>query len=110
MGRIPFSRVASELRFYVRFLNLAQSLRKDTESHSLEEVSKYLLASYVKRMTGRLHDRNVSGLIGEMAGPSDYNEVAQRMWRLRNYRRLEKHHSKLGDFLVAMSVVISHRP
>jgi hypothetical protein len=40
MGRIPLSRVVSELRFYIRFINLAESVRKDTQSHSLAEVSK----------------------------------------------------------------------
>ena len=108
IGRIPFSRMLSELHFYIRFINLAESLRKDTGSHSLGEVSKYLLSSYVKRMTGRFRDRNVSGLLGEVTGPVDYNEVAQRMWRNRNYKRLEKHFSWMTDFLVAMSVVIAH--
>ncbi len=108
IGRIPFSRMVSELRFYVRFINLAESLRKDTESHSLREVSKYLLASYVKRTTGRFHDRNVSGLVGEVIGSVGYDETAQRMWRSRNYMRLDKHFSWMTDFLAAMSVVITH--
>ncbi|MFY9529263.1 MAG: hypothetical protein WBC04_14110 [Candidatus Acidiferrales bacterium] len=108
MGRIPVSRVVSELRFYIRFINLAESVRKDTGSHSLAEVSKYLLSSYVRRMTGSFHDRNVSGLVGELTGSTDYNEVAHRMWRLRNYRRLDKHYSWMTNILVAASVVIAH--
>jgi len=58
-------------------------------------------------MTGRFHDRSVSGLVGEVLGPSDYNEVAQRMWRSRNYERIDKHYSWITRFLVAMSVVIA---
>ncbi len=109
LGRIPLSRLVSEVRFYIRFLNLAEGLAADTETRSIREVTNYLLASYVKRATGRFRDRNVSALLGELAGSVDYNEVAQRMWRTRNYQRLEKHFSKLTDFLFTMGVVIAHQ-
>jgi len=107
IGRIPFSRMVSELRLYGRLINMAQSLAVETEAHSLGEVSRFILSSYVERTTGRPHDRNVSGLIGEVANSPDYNEVAHRMWRNRNYERLEKHFSWVTRFLVAMSVVIA---
>jgi hypothetical protein len=107
-GRVPISRVASELRSYVKFLNFAERLSTDTETRSPVELSKYLLTSYGLRMTGRFHDRCVSGLIGEIVGPLDYNEVAHRMWRSRNYQRLENHFSNMTELLVAMSVVIDH--
>jgi hypothetical protein len=107
-GRIPLARVVSELRWYIRLINLAESLRKETGSHSLGEVSKYLLSGCVRRMTGSFHDRNVSGLVGEVAGVDDYSEVAQRMWRKRNYGRLDKHFSWITNILVAASVVIAH--
>jgi hypothetical protein len=107
MGRIPLSRVICELRFYIRLINLGESVRKDTGSHSLAEVSKYLLSSYIRRMTGNFHDRNVSGLVAELTGFVEYSEVAQRMWRSRNYRRLDKHYSWMTNILVATSVVIA---
>lgn len=108
LGRLPISSVVSELRFHARFINFAKSMSADTETRSPTELSRYLLSSYVKRMTGRFHDKSVSGLIGEVVDSEDYNEVAQRMWRSRNYRRLEKHFSWMTRFLVAMSVVIAH--
>jgi hypothetical protein len=107
IGRIPPSDVVSELRFYIRLTNFAESIRKKTGSHSLAEVSKYLLSSYVRRMTGNFHDRSVSGLVAELTGSVEYIEVAQRMWRSRNYRRLDKHYSWMTDILVAASVVIT---
>jgi hypothetical protein len=107
MGRIPFSRVVSELRFYIRLTNLAESVRKKTGSHSLAEVSKYLLSSYVRCMTGNFRDRNVSGLVAELTGSVEHTEVAYRMWRSRNYRRLDKHYSWMTNILVAASVVIT---
>jgi hypothetical protein len=94
IGRIAISRVVSELRFHVKFINSAQLLKADTETRSPAEVARYLLTGYVRRMTGRFHDECVSGLVGEIVkGTDDYNDVAQRMWRSRNYKRLEKHYS-----------------
>jgi hypothetical protein len=109
VGRIPLSRILSELRFYHGFLNLAKGLRTDTETRSLQEFAKYLLSGYIKRASGRFHDREVSALLAELIGPPLFDEVAQRMWRLRNYKRLEKHFSKVADFLFAMGVVINRR-
>jgi len=106
-GRIPPSRLISELRFYSRLIEFAESLRGDIEVHSLAEVSKYILSSYVKRMTGSFHDRNFSGLIGEAVHSPDYNEVAHRMWRRRNYKRLAKNFSGMSDLVVAISIVMN---
>ncbi len=65
------SRLVSELRFYIRFLNLAEGLAEDTETRSIWEVTKYLLASYVKRATDRFRDRNVSAILGQVIGSAD---------------------------------------
>ena len=89
-------------------MNLPNRLAVDTEAHSLAEVAKYLLSSYVERMTQRPQDGHVSGLIGEItAYPGTYNEVAHRMWRHRNYDRLHTHFAGITKFLAAMSVVIA---
>jgi len=109
LGHMLPSGLVSELRFYVSLINIGKEMAPGTKPRSIREVSKYLLASYVKRTTGRFHDGNVSGLLAEVFGPLDYNEVAQRMWRSRNYARLEKQFSKLTDFAVATSVVIGNR-
>lgn len=107
IGRIPPSRMISELRLYGRAIRMAELLAIETEAHSLIEVSKYILSSYVNQMTRSFHDRNVSGLIGETADSTDFNEVAHRMWRYRNYERLEKNFSWMTNLLVAMSIVIN---
>jgi hypothetical protein len=108
-GIVPPATVAASLRFYSRFLNLEASLTSETGTRSGEEVAKYLLVSYIKKATGRYRDRNAATIIGEIFGPVDYNEVAQRMWRNRNYRRLDKNFAWLIDFLFAMGVVIDAR-
>lgn len=106
MGKLHPIDLAAEIRFYSGFLNLAESLAADTEARSIAEVLRYFLVGYVNRATGSFRDRNVSGLLGELVGPQDYDETAQRMWRHRNYSRLDSHFSKFTDIALHIGVVI----
>src|SRR5207245_6347249 len=106
-GHFPPLQLISELRFYRRILGFTEGLAKDTETRSIGELAKYVLVSYVNRATGTFRDRNASGLLAEVVGPASYTEDAHRMWRNRNYLRLEKHFSKLTEFIFAMGVVIA---
>jgi hypothetical protein len=110
IGRLPVSQVTSELRFYIEFINFAATLRVEKEIRSPIELSKYLLTSYIRKMTGRFRDRNASVLIQELIGPTSYDEVAQRMWRARNYQRIDNNCSWMTRFLVEMSVVVAQTP
>lgn len=110
IGRLPVSRLVNELRLYTRLTKLASSISAETETRSPAELAKYLASSYVRSMTGRVHDRSVSGLVSEVSSLPEYNEVAHRMWRTRNYERINKHFSWMTRFLVAMSVVIAQTP
>jgi hypothetical protein len=110
IGRLPISGVVNELRFHTRLINFAGSISGETETRSPAELAKYLASSYVLSMTGRFHDRCVSGLVSEASGSLEYIEVAHRMWRTRNYERIDKHFSWMTRFLVAMSVVIAQTP
>ena len=107
LGRIPPSAVASELRFYARFVTLAERISKDAEVRSVGALAKYALAGYVRRATGQFHDRATSGLIAELQGRRTYNEIAHRMWRARNYARYDKNFGYFIDLMVAFGVVIA---
>jgi hypothetical protein len=61
IGRLPFSRMVNELRVYTRLIKFASSISAETETRSPAELAKYLASSYVLSMTGRFHDRSVSG-------------------------------------------------
>ena len=102
VGFLPPSRLVSQTRFYASMLNVFEVWAEKDEVHSLEEFTKYLLVGYVNRATGRFCDRTVSALIGEIIGLPDYDEVAWRMWRSRNYRRLDDHLSWIPDLLLDM--------
>jgi hypothetical protein len=109
LGRIPPSRLVSELRFYARMLDFMNRLPSETKTRSLKEFAKFVLTDYVKAATGRFRDRNVSALLGEVIGPPDYNEVAHRMWRLRNFVRMKSHYSRLSDLLLNIGQVLRGR-
>jgi hypothetical protein len=102
VGCLPPSRLVSQTRLYASMLNVADVWAEKVEVHSLKEFTKYLFVGYVNRATGSFCDRTVSGLIGEVIGPPDYDEVALRMWRSRNYRRLDNHLSWIPDLLLDM--------
>jgi hypothetical protein len=104
---VPRGGLISELRFYTGFLSLADLVAEETGTRSIREFAKYLLMDYVSRATGAFHDRETSGLVGAVLGSPSANEVAQRMWRRRNYLRLQKHFSKAVDFLWVLAVAIS---
>ena len=78
------------LRLYARTLNLFQSISQDTQAHSPDSIPRYLISGYVKRATGEFNDALVATLIGSTLGTGIYDETAHRMWRSRNYKRLEK--------------------
>jgi hypothetical protein len=103
------AKVAASLRFYCRVLDLSEVIVKEGRIRSSEEMAKFLLASYVERATGKACDRNVSGIIAEVLGPVDHNEVAQRMWRHRNSKRLKENLASLADLLHAGGVAVSRR-
>jgi hypothetical protein len=102
IGRISPGRLSSELRFYARLLDMMESIPRETQTRSLADFGKFCLTEYAKLATGRFRDRNVSGLIAEAVGPTDYNEVAHRMWRSRNYRRIRSHFQKPSELLAAI--------
>lgn len=105
MGHISPKQLASELRFYARVLEFIDKIPRETETRSLADFGKFALTEYSRQATGRFRDRNVSGLIAEVIGPADYNEVAHRMWRSRNFKRIGSHFQKLSELLSAIHIL-----
>jgi hypothetical protein len=101
-GRISPRRLVSELRAYGKMLDFIDIIPRETKTRSLADFGKFCLSEYAKQATGHLRDRNVSGLIAEAIGPADYNEVAHRMWRSRNFKRIGSRFQKLSELLSAV--------
>jgi hypothetical protein len=108
-GMLPQPLLVTELRLYAGLLKLAAMVPSAFEVNSLPEFTKFLLVGYVEQATGRFYDRNVSVLIGDALGPADYHEVAQRMWRHRNYQRLKESLQGLPELLFDLSFVMARR-
>jgi hypothetical protein len=104
----PFGLVAA-IRDQREMLLTLEGLAAKFDVNPFPEIARYLLAGYVLRATDTFHDRNVSGILGAVVGPADYTEVAQRMWRYRNYERLEQHLSVLADMLHCLGLAVSNR-
>lgn len=109
VGRIAPGRLASELKMYARLLDFVDLLPHEAKTRSLADFAKFSLTEYAKLATGRFRDRNVSSLIAETIGPSDYNEVAHRMWRLRNFRRMNSHFQKLSDLIYNIHILATDK-
>jgi hypothetical protein len=109
IGRLTPSRLSSELREYASILDLLNSFPREVETRSFKDFLRFLLAAYVKAATGRFRDRNVSGLLAEVLGQWNYNEVAHRMWRHRNFNRMKKHYAQISDLLLRSGQVITSR-
>jgi hypothetical protein len=102
------SKVAASLRLYCRVLDLSEVIAREAKIRSSEEMAKFLLTSYVQTATGKACDRNVSGIIAEILGPANHNEVAQRMWRHRNNKRLKEHLAWIANLFHALGLAIAH--
>jgi hypothetical protein len=64
VGPIPVTKLISELRLHVRILKIAETVKRETKLKTLDQLARYLITSYVARMTGSFHDRPVAALIG----------------------------------------------
>jgi len=84
------------LRTYSSVLRLFELSDKDAGIDSADTFSKYLFSAYVYRATGQFHDEEVSALMGA-ALDITYDATAHRMWRLRNYKLIDRKLSTIAD-------------
>jgi hypothetical protein len=96
------------LRQYVSFLRKFGSLGEESRVSSVDMLWKYLFSGYVYRATGGFHDAQVSRLIGAVLNEV-YDETAHRMWRSRNYGRMDGDYSVLAKLLIGIGLVTSSR-
>lgn len=86
------------LKLYAAALRTFDLSRKDTGVSSADMLAKYLFSAYVVRATTHFHDAEVSTLIGATLDIF-YDEAAHRMWRNRNYKRIDKNFGNILDLL-----------
>jgi hypothetical protein len=107
-GKIPSLDItANGVKHYASMLVWGETAYEFIGANSLVEVTKYALAGLVKNKTGKFHDREVSALTGAALQKFDYDETAHRVWRIRNYGRLEKSFPIAPRFLHAFDNALS---
>ncbi len=95
----PYQTVKS-LRMYAMGMKGLRSVAPIFGVRDLDEFSNYLLTAIVKAITARFHDREVSSLLGAFRDADAYDETAHRMWRHRNFERLDAYLKSWVRFLV----------
>lgn len=106
LGASPHVTVAA-LRQYAAALGAFQSAARDMELRSPRDLPRYLFTGYVFRASGRWHDDEVSIIIQAAEQGEVYDANAHKMWRTRNYARLNKHYHGLAELLCAVPTVVS---
>lgn len=98
--------VVRSLRRYASCLRMFEAIGDESHVGSTDTLSRYFVSAYVKRATGAFHDAEVSALIGAGLRTS-YDETAHRVWRSRNYDRIDTQLSGLVEMLFGFGVVSS---
>ena len=96
--QFPFG-VSRTLETYAFLVECIPKIGTFVGVRSPRDVERYIVAAYVKKATGSWHDCETSVLLSsiESRGPDRlYDESTHRMWRTRNFERIDK----LGDILV----------
>jgi hypothetical protein len=98
--------VIRALPLYASFLGIFEVIADESHVGTTGTLSRYFVSAYVKRATGGFHDEDVSALIGA-AIENSYDETAHRVWRSRNYERIDKQLSGLVELLFGHTLIES---
>jgi hypothetical protein len=96
------------LEFYAKFFEIAEALSREADIKSKNDLPRFIVTDYVHCASGHWHDNAVSILL---QGDSDdvYDEVAHRVWRNRNFRRLRGRYSFLSELLLELQFLLRER-
>ena len=101
------ARAISDLKFFSSFFVMGEKIYEFLGVNSLFELSKFGLASLVHETSGNYLDQEVSALTGAALQKEDYDETGHRVWRIRNFPRLQKSVPFLTKLCVAFNNVLS---
>ncbi len=101
------ARAISDLKFLSSFFVMGDKIYEFLGVNSLLELSKFGLASLVHASGGNYLDREVSALTGAALQKPDYDETGHRVWRIRNFPRLQRSVPFLTKVCIAFNNVLS---
>jgi hypothetical protein len=100
-------KIISQLKFLSSTLGWGDWIYEFLGANSFFEVSRFALASLVREVTGKFHDREVSSLTGAALRIENYDENRHRVWRISNYKRLQGSVPLATRLLMALNTVVS---
>lgn len=101
------SYVVSALKANADLLIFADTVYEVLDTNSMFEVARYALAGAVMRVTGKYKDREVSALTSLALERPNYDETTHRVWRTRNYARLDASVPGAALALQAVNVIFT---
>ena len=101
----PPSTMIRNLEFYAKLFDFAELISRNAGIKSSHDLPRFIITGYVHLATGRWHDKEVSALL-QGDGPEIYDETAHRVWRNRNFVRLNRHYRTFPELLLGIGAVI----
>jgi hypothetical protein len=102
----PPSAMIRDLEFYAKLFEFAELVSRNAGIKSNHDLPRFIVTGYVHLATGRWHDKEVSALL-QGDGAEVYDETAHRVWRSRNFSRLNRHYCVLPELLLAIGNVVA---
>jgi hypothetical protein len=104
----PPSAMIRDLEFYAKLFDFVELASRNAGIKSGHDLPRFIVTGYVHLATNRWHDREVSALFrGSDTEP--YDETAHRVWRSRNFRRINQYYCILPELLLEVGKVSSAR-
>ncbi len=103
---VSIQALVRSLEFYAKFLEIAEALSRNAGIKSKNDLPRFIVSDYVHCASGRWHDKEVSSLL---QGNSEdvYDEVAHRIWRNRNFRRLRGQYAFISELLLEIQLILT---
>jgi hypothetical protein len=102
----PPSAMIRDLEFYAKLFEFAELVSRNAGIKSNQDLPRFIVTGYVYLATGRWHDKEVSALL-QGDGAEVYDETAHRVWRNRNFSRLNRYYCVLSELLLGIGNVVA---
>jgi hypothetical protein len=101
----PPSAMIRDLENYAKMFEFVELFSRGAGIKSNHDLPRFIVTGYVHLATGRWHDKEVSALL-QGGGTEIYDETAHRVWRNRNFSRLNRHYCTFLELLFEVGEIV----